>query len=88
MEVCNIVQEVVAKIFPKKKECNKAKWLFEEALQTSQKRREKDKGERESYLQLNAEVQRRIKREKKIFLNEQCKEIEKNKRMEKTRNIF
>ena len=77
MEVCNIVQEVVIKIIPKKKKCKKAKWLSEEALQIAEKRREvKSKGERERYIQLNAEFQRIARRDKKAFLNERCKEVE------------
>ena len=81
MQVHNIVQEVVTKTIPKKKKCNKAKRLSEEALQIAEKRREaKGKGERERYTQLNAEFQRIARRDKKVFLTEQCKEIEeKNK---------
>ena len=80
-EVCNIVQKVVIKTIPKKKICNKAKWLSEKA----QLRKEvKGKGEKERYTPQNAEFQRRAKRDKKAFLNEQCKEIEENNRMEKT----
>ena len=89
MEIHNIVQEAVTKIIPKKKKCKKAKWLSEEALQRAEKRREvKGKGERETYTQLNAEFQRIARRDKKAFLNEQCKEIEENSRMEKTRDLF
>ena len=79
-EVCNIVQEVVIKTIPKKKKCKKAKWLSEEALQIAEKRRDtKGKGERERYTQLNGEFQRITRREKKDFLNEQCKVVkEKN----------
>ena len=63
--------------------------LSEEALQIAEKRREvKGKGERERYSQLNAEFQRRARREKRAFLNEQCKEVEENNRMEKTRDLF
>ena len=70
-EVCNIVQEVVTKTIPKKKKCKKAKWLSEEALQIAEKRRKvKGKGERERYTQLNAEFQRRTRREKKALLND------------------
>ena len=73
----------------KKKKCKKAKWLFEEALQIAEKRREaKGKGEREGYIQLNSEFQRIARREKKAFLSEQCKEIEENRRMGKTRDFF
>ena len=71
-----------------RKRCNKAKWLSKEALQTAEKRREvKGKGERERYTQLNAEFQR-IARRDKASLNEQCKEIEENNRMGKTRGLF
>ena len=88
-EVCNIVQEAVAKTIPKKKKCKKAKWLSKEALQIAEKRREvKGKGEREIYTQLNAEFQRIAKRGKKAFLSDQCKEREENNRMGKTRNLF
>ena len=67
----------------------KAKWLFEEALQIAEKRRDAEsKGEKERYTHLNAELQRRAKREKKGFLSDQCKEIEENNRMEKTRYLF
>ena len=79
MEVCNTVQEVVTKTIPKKKKCKKAKCLSEEALQIAEERREaKGKGERERYTQLNAELQRIARRDKKLFLNEQCKEVEEN----------
>ena len=89
MEVHNIVQEVVNKTIPKKKKCKKAKWFSEEALQIAEKRREvKGKGERERYTQLNEEFQRIAKRYKKAFLSEQCKEIEENNRMGKTRDLF
>ena len=74
MEVCNIVQEVVIKIIPKKKKCKKAKWLSEEALQTAIKRRDlKGKGEKERYTHLNPEFQRTAGRDKKAFLSEQSK---------------
>ena len=73
----------------KKKKCKKAKWLSEEALQTAMKRREaKGKGERERYFHLNAEFQRIAGRDKKAFLSDQCKEIEENNRMGKTRDLF
>ena len=89
MEIHNVVQEAVTKIIPKKKKCKKAKWLSEETLQRAEKRREvKGKGERETYTQLNAEFQRIARRDKKAFLNEECQEIEKNSRMEKTRDLF
>ena len=79
----------MTKTIPKQKKC-KAKWLFEEALQIAEKRTEaKGKGERERNTQLNAEFQRKAKRDfKKAFLNEQCKEIEENNRMGKTSNLF
>ena len=71
------------------KKCKKAKWLSGEALQISVKRREaKSKGEKERYKHLNAEFQRITRRDNKAFLNDQCKEIEENNRMEKTRNLF
>ena len=74
---------------PNRKKCKKAKWLSKEALQIAEKRREvRDKGERERYTQLNAEFQRIARRDKKVFLNEQCKEVEENNRMEKTRDLF
>ena len=86
-EVCDIIQEAVIKTIPKKKKCKKAKWLSEQALQTARKRREaKGKGERERYTHLNAEFQRIARREKKAFLSDQCKEIEENNRMGKTRD--
>ena len=71
MEVCNVVQEVMAKTIPKKKKCKKAKWLLEMPLQIAEKGREVNgKGERERYTQLNAEFQRKTRREKKAFLND------------------
>ena len=74
-EVCNIVQEVVIKTIPKTKNCKKAKWLSEEALQTAEKTREaKVKEEKENYLCLNAELQSIVRRGKKAFLSDQCKE--------------
>ena len=88
-EVRGIVQETGIKTIPKKKKCKKVKWLPEEALQIAVKRREaKSKGEKEKYTNLNAEFQRIASRDKKAFLNDQCKEIEKNNRMEKTRDLF
>ena len=84
-EVCNTVQEAVIKTTPKKKKCKKVKWLSEEALQTAEKRREaKGKGEKERYIHLNTEFQSIARKDKKVFLSEQCKETEENKRMEKT----
>ena len=83
MEDCDIVQEVLIKTIPKKKKCNNAKWLSEEALQIAEKRREaKGKGDKERYtfyvkdIYLNAEFQRIKRRNKKVFLSDQCKEIE------------
>ena len=88
-EVRGIVQETGIKTIPKKKKCIKAKWLSEEALQIAVKRRKvKSKGEKERYIHLNAEFQRIAKRDKKAFLSDQCKEIEENKRMGKTRDLF
>ena len=77
-----------SRLSPKKK-CKKAKWLSEEALQRAVKRREvKDKGEKERYTQLNAEFQRRAGRDKKAFLGDQCKEIEENNRMGKSKRFL
>ena len=77
----------MTKTIPKKKKCQNAKSLSKEVLQIAEERREvKDKAERERYIQLNAEFQRKARREKKVFLNEQCKEIEENNRMGKNRN--
>ena len=87
-EVHDIVQETRIKTIPKKKKCKKAKWLSEEALQITVKRREaKSKGEKERYTHLNAEIQI-SGRDKKAFLSDQCKEIEENNRMGKTRDLF
>ena len=85
------VQEAGIKTIPKKKKCKKTKWLSEEALQIAEKRREaKGKGEKERYpkIHLNAEFQRRARRDKKAFLGDQCKEIKENNRMGKTRDLF
>ena len=88
-EVRNIVQEVVIKTIPKKKKCKKAKWLSEEASQIAVKRREaKFKEEKERYKHLNAEFQRIARRAKKAFFSDQCKEIDENNRMGKTRDLF
>ena len=77
------------KTIPKKKKCKKAKWLSEESLQIAEKRREaKGKVEKERYTHLNAEFQRIARRDKKAFLSDQCKEIEENNRMGKTRELF
>ena len=89
MEVCDIVQETGIKTIPMEKKCENAKWLSEEALQKAVKRREaKRKGGKERYSHLNAEFQRTARRDKKTFLSNQCKEIEENSRMGKTRDLF
>ena len=88
-KVWNTVQETGIKTIPKKKKCKQAKWLSEEALQIAVKRREvKSKGEKDRYTHLNAEFQRIARRDKKTFLTDQCKEIEENNRMGKTRDLF
>ena len=89
MGVRDTVQDAVIKTIPKRKKCKKAKWLSEEVLQIAVKRREvKSKGERERYSHLNAEFQRIDRRDEKAFLSDQCKEIEENNKMGKTRNLF
>ena len=89
MEIHDTVQETGIKIIPMEKKCKKAKWLSGEALQIAVKIREaKSKGEKERYKHLNAEFQRIARRDKKAFLSNQCKEIEKNNRMGKTRDLF
>ena len=88
-EVRDIVQETGIKTIPMEKKCKKAKWLSEEALQIAVKsREEKSKGEKERYKHLNAEFQRIARRDKKAFPSDQCKEIEENNRMGKTRDHF
>ena len=88
-EVCDIVLEAGIKSIPMEKKCKKAKWLSNKALQIAEKRREaKGKGEKERYTHLNAEFQRITRRDKKAFLGDQCKEIEENNRMGKTRDLF
>ena len=88
-EVCDIVQKTGIKTIPKKKKCKKAKWLSEELLLIAVKRRgAKSKGEKERHTNLNAEFQRIARRDKKGFLSDQCKEIEENNRMVKTRDLF
>ena len=87
MEVHDIVQEAVTKTIPKKKKCKKAKWLSEEALHIAEKREAKSRGEKERHTHLNAEFQRIARRHKKAFLSDQCKEIEENNRMGKTRDL-
>ena len=86
-EVCDI--ETGIKTIPMEKKCKKEKWLSAEALQIAVKRREaKSKGDEERYKHLNAEFQRIARRDKKAFLSDQCKEIEENNRMGKTRDLF
>ena len=88
-EVRDIVQETGIKTIPMEKKCKKAKWLSEKALQIAVKRSEvKSKGEKERHSHLNAEFQRKTRRDKKVFLSDQCKEIEENNRMGKTRDLF
>ena len=88
MEVSDNVQETGIKTIPMEKKCKKAKWLSGEALQRAVKRDAKSKGEKERYKHLNAEFQRINRRDKKAFLSNQCKEIEENNRMGKTRDLF
>ena len=88
-EVRDIVEEKGIKTIPKKKKCKKAWWFSEEALQIAKKRRKAiGKGEKERYTHLNAEFQRIARRDKKTFLRDQCKEIARNNRMGKTRDLF
>ena len=88
-EVRDIIQAAMIKTIPNKKKCKKAKWLSEEALQIAEKGREvKGKGEKERYTHSNAEFQRVVRRDKKAFFSDQCKEIEENNRMGKTRDLF
>ena len=89
MEVPDIVQETGIKTIPRKKKCKKAKWLSEEALQIAVRKRDaKSKGEKERYTHLNAEFQRIAGKYKKAFLRDQCKKIEENNRMGKSRDLF
>ena len=89
MEVSDIVQERRIKTVPRKKKCKKAKWLSEEVLQISEEGREvKSKREKGRYTHVNAEFQRTARRDKKAFLSDECKEIEENNRMGKTRDLF
>ena len=89
MEIHDTVQETGIKTIPKKKKCKKAKRLSEEGLQIAVKRRQvKSKGEKERYKHMNAEFRRIARRDKKAFLRDQCKEIEENNRMGKTRDLF
>ena len=88
-EVRALVQETGIKTIPKKKKCKMAKWLSEEALQIAVKRREaKGKGKKERYIHLKAKFERRARRDKKAFLNEQCKGKDENNRMGNTRVLF
>ena len=88
-EVRDIVQETGIKTIPMEKKCKKAKWLSEEALQIAVKRREAEsKGEKERHRHLKAEFQRIARRDNKAFFSDQCKEIEENNRMGKTRDLF
>ena len=88
-EVRETVQEEGIKTILKKKKCKKAKLFSEEVLQIAKKRREvKGKGEKERYKYLNVEFQRIARRDKKAFLSDQCKDIEENNRMGKTRDLF
>ena len=88
-EVHDIVQEAVIKTIHKIKKCKKANWLSEEALQIAEKRQEaKGKGEKERYTHLSAEFQRIARRDEKAYLSEQCKEIQENNKMGKTRDLF
>ena len=88
-EVCDVVQEAVVKTIPQEKKCKKATWLSEESLQIAVNRKKaKGKGEKEGYTHLNVEFQRTARRDKKAFLSDQCKEIEENNRMGKSRDLF
>ena len=87
-EVPDIVQETAIKTIPKKKKCKKAKQLSEETLQIAAKRKVKGKGENKRYTHLNAEFQRIARRDKKVFLSDQCKETEEKNRIGKTRDLF
>ena len=88
-DVHDTVQETGSKTIPKKKKCKKAKWLSDEALHIAVKRKEvKSKEEKEKYSHLKAEFQRIARRDKKAFFSDQCKEIEENNRMGKTRDLF
>ena len=87
-EVYDTVQETGIKTIPMEKKCKKAKWLSGEGLQIAEKREAKGKREKERYTHLNAEFQRTARRDKNAFLSDQCKEIEKNNRMGKSRDLF
>ena len=89
MEVHNIVQDLLIKTISKKKKCKMTKWLFEETLPTAEKRKEvKSKGGKAKYTHLNTEFQKIAKIDKKAFLSEQCKEIEEDNSIGKTRDFF
>ena len=89
MQIDTATMEDGMKTIPKKKKCKKAKWLSEEALQIAVKRREvKSKGKKERYTHFNAQFQRITRRYKKAFLSDRCKEIDKNNRMGKSRDLF
>ena len=89
MEVRDTVQEARNRIIPKKKKCKKEKQLSEEALQIAEERREaKGKGGRERYNQVKGEIQRKVRRDRKAFSSDQCKQLEENNRMGKTRDLF
>ena len=85
---CDLVRHISLKTIPMEKKCKKANWLSEEALQIAVKKEVKSKGEKERYRHLNAEFQEIARRDKKDFLSDQCKEIEENNRMGKTRYLF
>ena len=88
-EVCNTIQEAVIKTIPKKNKCKKEKWLSEEDLQRAEKKKRSERqGEKKRYTHLNAEFQRIARRDKKAFLSEQCKGIQENNKMGKTRDLF
>ena len=88
-EVCDTVQEAGIKTIPMEKKCKNTKWLSQEALQIAVKRRGmKSNGEKERYKHLNAELQRIARRDENAFFSDQCKEIEENNRMGKTRDLF
>ena len=83
MTVHNVVQDSVTKTIPKKKKSKKTKWFSEDALQIAKKRRDAKRQRRKGYTQLNAGLQRTARRDKKVFLSEQCKEIEEDNRVGK-----
>ena len=87
-EVRDIAQEVVIQTISKKKKCKKAKWLSEAALQIAVRREVKSKKEKERYSHLNAEFQRIARRDEEAFLSDQCKAVEENNSMRKTRDLF